>query len=54
MVKKTPAYKNKLRALELQRSGGVANRKKGNKQMDKCVDMSLRLLIMEPESSGLV
>lgn len=35
MVKKTPAYKNRLRALELERSGGTANRKKGNKQMDK-------------------
>ncbi|PHU26590.1 Chaperone protein dnaJ 50 [Capsicum chinense] len=41
MVKKTPAYKNKLRALELQRSGGVANRKKGNKQMDKKVEEEL-------------
>ncbi|GMN49812.1 hypothetical protein TIFTF001_018975 [Ficus carica] len=35
MVKKTPAYKNRLRALELERSGGTANKKKSNKQMDK-------------------
>ncbi|KAF3945136.1 hypothetical protein CMV_028459 [Castanea mollissima] len=34
MVKKTPAYKNKLRALELERSGGTTNRKKSNKQMN--------------------
>ncbi|KAL5724490.1 DnaJ protein erdj7 [Ranunculus cassubicifolius] len=31
-VKKTPAYKNKLRALELERGGGVANKRKGHKQ----------------------
>ncbi|XP_049382465.1 chaperone protein dnaJ 50 [Solanum stenotomum] len=41
MVKKTPAYKNKLRALELQRTGGMANRKKGNKPMDKKVEEEL-------------
>ncbi|GAV73663.1 DnaJ domain-containing protein [Cephalotus follicularis] len=35
MVKKTPAYKNRLRALELERGGGVANKKKGYKQMDR-------------------
>ncbi|XVF27814.1 hypothetical protein REPUB_Repub14bG0141300 [Reevesia pubescens] len=35
MVKKTPAYKNRLRALELERSGGTTNKKKSNKQMDK-------------------
>lgn len=35
MVKKTPAYKNRLRALELERSGGVTNKKKNQKQMDK-------------------
>lgn len=40
MVKKTPAYKNKLRGLELQRTGGVANRKKSNKQMDKYEQIS--------------
>lgn len=37
MVKKTPAYRNKLRALELERSGGIPNKKKSNKQMDKYV-----------------
>uniref|UniRef100_A0A5B7BAW0 Putative Chaperone DnaJ-domain superfamily protein n=1 Tax=Davidia involucrata TaxID=16924 RepID=A0A5B7BAW0_DAVIN len=35
MVKKTPAYKNRLRALELERSGGMTNKKKSHKQMDK-------------------
>lgn len=35
MVKKTPAYKNRLRALELEHSGGTVNKKKSNKQMDK-------------------
>ncbi|KAL4291247.1 hypothetical protein GQ457_14G010770 [Hibiscus cannabinus] len=35
MVKKTPAYKNKLRSLELERSGGTTNKKKSNRQMDK-------------------
>ncbi|CAA2998281.1 chaperone dnaJ 50 [Olea europaea subsp. europaea] len=35
MVKKSPAYKNKLKALELERSGGVTNKKKSNKQVDK-------------------
>jgi hypothetical protein len=35
MVKKTPAYKNKLRALELERSGGITNKKKGQKNKDR-------------------
>ncbi|KAG6419045.1 hypothetical protein SASPL_121254 [Salvia splendens] len=35
MVKKTPAYKNKLKAMELERTGGVTHKKKGNKQMNK-------------------
>ncbi|KAF5937741.1 hypothetical protein HYC85_025247 [Camellia sinensis] len=35
MVKKTPAYKNRLHALELERSGGMTNKKKGQKPMDK-------------------
>ncbi|KAL3741441.1 hypothetical protein ACJRO7_016996 [Eucalyptus globulus] len=41
MVKKTPAYKNRLRALELERSGGVTNKKKNQKQMDKKVEEEL-------------
>ncbi|ONK78020.1 uncharacterized protein A4U43_C02F13360 [Asparagus officinalis] len=41
MVKKTPAFKNKLKALELERSGGVTNKKKGHKQMDKKVEEDL-------------
>ncbi|KAK9706448.1 hypothetical protein RND81_07G125200 [Saponaria officinalis] len=41
MVKKTPAYKNRLRALELERSGGVTNRKKNNKTDKRKVDEDL-------------
>ncbi|XWS19466.1 hypothetical protein CRYUN_Cryun31cG0018500 [Craigia yunnanensis] len=41
MVKKTPAYKNRLRALELKRSGGTTNKKKSNKQMDKKMEEDL-------------
>ncbi|KAG9454152.1 hypothetical protein H6P81_007056 [Aristolochia fimbriata] len=41
MVKKTPAYKNRLRALEIERTGGVSNKKKGNKQMDKKLEEDL-------------
>lgn len=35
MVKRTPAYKNRLKALELERTGGITNKKKGHKQLDK-------------------
>jgi len=31
MVKQTPAYKNKLKALELQKNGAVSNKKKRSK-----------------------
>lgn len=41
MVKKTPAYKNKLRALELERSGGITNKKKGQKNKDRKVEEDL-------------
>ncbi|XAR53761.1 hypothetical protein NMG60_11022438 [Bertholletia excelsa] len=41
MVKKTPAYKNRLRALELERSGGMTNKKKSQKQMNKKVEEDL-------------
>ncbi|EEF43924.1 chaperone protein dnaJ 50 [Ricinus communis] len=41
MVKKTPAYKNRLRALELERSGGTTTKKKGNRQMDKKMEEDL-------------
>ncbi|XP_051125674.1 chaperone protein dnaJ 50 [Andrographis paniculata] len=41
MVKKTPAYKNKLKALELERTGGVINKKKGNKQINKKMEEDL-------------
>ncbi|XP_059438673.1 chaperone protein dnaJ 50 [Corylus avellana] len=38
MVKKTPAYKNRLRALELERSGGTTNKKKTNRQPNKKIE----------------
>ncbi|KAK7280191.1 hypothetical protein RJT34_25253 [Clitoria ternatea] len=41
MVKKTPAYKNKLRALELERSGGITNKKRIPKNMDKKMEEDL-------------
>lgn len=41
MVKKTPAYKNRLRALELERNGGVSSKKKNNKQMDRKMEEDL-------------
>ncbi|KAL0922002.1 hypothetical protein M5K25_005958 [Dendrobium thyrsiflorum] len=41
MVKKTPAYKNRLRALELERNGLVTNKKKASRQMDKKVEEEL-------------
>lgn len=45
MVKKTPAYKNRLRALELERSGGTTNKKKTHKLTNKYdpVKSSLRV-----------
>ncbi|XP_061376525.1 chaperone protein dnaJ 50 [Gastrolobium bilobum] len=41
MVKKTPAYKNRLKALELERSGGITNKKKNQKNMDKKTEEDL-------------
>lgn len=41
MVKKTPAYKNKLKALELERTGGMTSKRKGHKQMEKKVEEDL-------------
>ncbi|GLT44778.1 hypothetical protein SLA2020_186550 [Shorea laevis] len=41
MVKKTPAYKNRPQALELERSGGTTNKKKSNRQMDKKIKEDL-------------
>ncbi|KAL6573886.1 Chaperone protein dnaJ 50 [Orobanche hederae] len=41
MVKKTPAFKNKLKALELERTGGMTNKKKGNKQINKKIEEDL-------------
>lgn len=37
MVKQTPAYKNKLKALELQKNGAVSNKKKGQKYRSRLV-----------------
>ncbi|XP_057424026.1 chaperone protein dnaJ 50 [Lotus japonicus] len=41
MVKKTPAYKNRLRALELERNGGITNKKKSQKNMNKKTEEDL-------------
>lgn len=41
-VKQTPAYRNRLKALEFERTGGISSKKKGNKQMDKKVEDELR------------
>lgn len=46
MVKKSPAYKNRLRALELERNGGVTNKKKSNKQTNK-YDLPKRIWIFQ-------
>jgi len=37
-VKQTPAYRNRLKALEFERTGGIASKKKGHKLMDKKVE----------------
>ncbi|XP_027160363.1 dnaJ protein ERDJ7 isoform X2 [Coffea eugenioides] len=41
MVKRTPAFKNKLKALELERTGGMTIRKKSNKQINKKMEEDL-------------
>uniref|UniRef100_A0A453DN61 Subtilisin-like protease n=3 Tax=Aegilops tauschii subsp. strangulata TaxID=200361 RepID=A0A453DN61_AEGTS len=41
-VKQTPAYRNRLKALEFERTGGISSKKKGNKPMDKKVEDELR------------
>nr|XP_027105048.1 chaperone protein dnaJ 50-like isoform X2 [Coffea arabica] len=41
MVKRTPAFKNKLKALELERTGGMTIRKKNNKQINKKMEEDL-------------
>ncbi|KAG0567374.1 hypothetical protein M758_7G147800 [Ceratodon purpureus] len=45
MVKQTPAYKNKLKALELERSGGVTSKKKTprNRRVEGADDLSKEL-----------
>ncbi|BFI28485.1 DnaJ homolog subfamily C member 25 [Marchantia polymorpha subsp. ruderalis] len=39
MVKQTPAYKNKLKALELERNGSLSSKKKGFKPKTRGVDV---------------
>lgn len=53
MVKKTPAYKNRLRALELERSGGVTNKKKTQKNMDK-YDIIFNLVFLLANSYSIL
>ncbi|KAL3627568.1 Chaperone protein dnaJ 50 [Castilleja foliolosa] len=59
MVKKTPAYKNKLKALELERNGGMTNKKKGgnkqinNKKMEEDFSKELELQIKGAEKPSL-
>ncbi|RCV31520.1 hypothetical protein SETIT_6G184400v2 [Setaria italica] len=43
-VKQTPAYRNRLKALEFERTGGIANKKKGHKQADKLKKRSVMKL----------
>jgi DnaJ family protein C protein 25 len=40
-VKQTPAYRNRLKALEFERTGGIASKKKGQKQVDKKIEVDL-------------
>ncbi|KAJ1256970.1 hypothetical protein BS78_K258400 [Paspalum vaginatum] len=37
-VKQSPAYRNRLKALEFERTGGIGSKKKGHKQVDKKVE----------------
>ncbi|XP_041023490.1 chaperone protein dnaJ 50 [Juglans microcarpa x Juglans regia] len=57
MVKKTPAYKNRLRALELERSGGTTNKKKThkltNKKMEEDFSKDLDLQIKGAEKPSI-
>ena len=46
MVKRTPAFKNKLKALELERTGGMTIRKKSNKQINKYEISSIFITII--------
>ncbi|KAM0928390.1 hypothetical protein ACQ4PT_002453 [Festuca glaucescens] len=41
-VKQTPAYRNRLKALEFERTGGISSKKKGTKQIDKNLENELR------------
>nr|TKW10790.1 hypothetical protein SEVIR_6G190466v2 [Setaria viridis] len=43
-VKQTPAYRNRLKALEFERTGGIANKKKGHKQAGRLKKRSVMKL----------
>ncbi|GJN13016.1 hypothetical protein PR202_ga31349 [Eleusine coracana subsp. coracana] len=45
-VKQTPAYRNRLKALEFERTGGIASKKKGYKQVDKDMESDIIALCM--------
>jgi len=49
-VKQTPAYRNRLKALEFERTGGIASKKKGHKLMDK----SKKPLVMKLNCKSMV
>ncbi|KAJ4887289.1 Chaperone protein dnaJ 50 [Raphanus sativus] len=58
-VKRTPAYKNRLKALELERTGGVSSKKKGPKQIDQKLqeelsnELDLQIKGAENHQSGI-
>lgn len=55
MVKKTPAYKNRLKALELERSGGLTNKKKNKmgKKVEEDLSKELDLQIKGAEKPSV-
>lgn len=46
MVKRTPAYKNKLKALELERTGAMSSKKKGGHKIDKYETILVQYIII--------
>ncbi|KAI3742959.1 hypothetical protein L1987_60658 [Smallanthus sonchifolius] len=56
MVKRTPAYKNKLKALELERTGAMPSKKKGykiDKKMQDDLSKELELQIKGAEKPSM-
>lgn len=57
MAKQTPAYKNKLKALEMERMGSTGNRKKGSKLRSSAtreeIEKDLELVIQGAEKPDL-